>query len=198
MTPQNGNQDEVWMQQRIQQLRNQLDEMSGGTAMFGGMGEQLPPELELQFLEHVRSFEAAETTTLRKILSEEGYRMATADTLSELEISTEVWEVLQRLADIHCYLDATDHLSDRGLYEKIDAMLDEPAEDFRLMGEGSACFLEVLNACEEEDDQTWLKYYADEETRQMWHLEFGTNLPEKEAPPYDRDRLLPRPVFPEM
>lgn len=60
MKSHNEEHTEAWMRQRSMQLRNQLDEISGGTAAFGNLtGKNLPPEVEIQFLEHILSFELA-------------------------------------------------------------------------------------------------------------------------------------------
>ncbi|MDF3128229.1 hypothetical protein P0Y35_03370 [Kiritimatiellaeota bacterium B1221] len=197
MEPHNEEQTEAWMCQRRQQLRNQLEEVSGGMAMFGcGATDGLPLEVEIKFLEHVLSFELAETTTWKRILAEQGYSMPAPETLSDEEMSVEVWEVIQRLGDLQCYLDFTDHLSDQELYKKLYERLDEPTEDIRMIPQGSACHLEMLLSGEEEDDLIWLKYFADEKTRQMWHQEFNFQLPAHREAPYDRDHLLPHPPWP--
>jgi hypothetical protein len=139
--------DEIWMRQRIQQLRNQLDEMSGGTALFaGGTSEIIDPEVEIEFLEHILSFEAAADTTWKEQLAREGYVMPAPDTLSEEALCLEVWNVLQRLGEMHCYLDFTDHLSDQELYKKLYEILDEPTEDIRMMGEGVSCHLDDVHS----------------------------------------------------
>jgi hypothetical protein len=103
--------------------------------------------------------------------------------------------VIQRLSELHVYLDFTDHLSDRELYEKLYVEIDEPVEDF-FLGPGSGFHLELL-AAGEEDDRIWLRYFADEETRERWREEFDLELPPKESPPFDRDRLLPKQEIPE-
>ncbi|MEX2607115.1 MAG: hypothetical protein WD708_07185 [Kiritimatiellia bacterium] len=190
---------ETWMRQRIRQLRNQLDEISGGEAMFGfpeEEGEGAPLEIELQFLEQVVGFETAAETTWRKKLRETGYEMPPPDSLNDEAVSLEVWQVIQRLAELQAHLDSTNHLSDRELYEKLYEHVDHPMMDV-FMGEGAAYHFEMLAAGDEEDDLIWLRYFADEETRQRWHREFGIDLPPKEDPPYDRDQYLPQRVIPD-
>jgi hypothetical protein len=51
--------------------------------------------------------------------------------------------------------------------------------------------------CNDEDTMIWLKYYADEEERQRWNLDFPDHpLPAHEPLSFDRDRHLPkRPAF---
>jgi hypothetical protein len=48
-----------------------------------------------------------------------------------------------------------------------------------------------ISPVRDDDSETYLRYYADEETRERWAREFGCVLPPKEKLPYDRDRLLP-------
>lgn len=117
--------------------------------------------------------------------------MPALELVTDEAVATEVWEVIQRLGEMHCYLEMTNHLSDRELYEKLYTILDEPTEDYRMMAEGTSCHLQVLLSGEEDDHLIWLKYYADEETRQMWHHEFDTVLPPKKKAPHDRDQHLP-------
>ena len=196
MTPE---EKEAWMRQRIRQLRNQLDEISGGEAVFGTSAEPEDPDalaVELQFLEQVVGFETAPQTTWRNKLREAGYEMPPPDSLDDEAVSLEVWDVIQRLAELRAYLDGTNHLSDRELYEKLYEHVDHPVMDVYL-DEGSAYHFEMLAAGVEEDDQLYLRYYADEKDRKMWREEFGVELPPKEDPPHDRDRLLPQREFPE-
>ncbi|MBN1942904.1 MAG: hypothetical protein JW849_06375 [Phycisphaerae bacterium] len=38
-----------------------------------------------------------------------------------------------------------------------------------------------------------IKYYANEQERQQWAKDFPLDeMPDRETPPYDRDRLLPK------
>lgn len=196
MTPE---EKEVWMRQRIRQLRNQLDEISGGEAVFGSSDDEAggpPLEVELQFLEQVVGFETAAMTSWRKKLREAGYEMPPPESLDDEAVSLEVWQVIQRLSELHAYIDTTNHLSDRQLYERLYEQLDEPVEDM-FPGPGSGYHLEMLASGDEEDDRIWLRYFADEQTRVEWRDEFGVDLPPKEDPPYDRDRLMPKQEFPE-
>ncbi len=51
----------------------------------------------------------------------------------------------------------------------------------------------VNSSGSERDIHAWLKYYADEETRQRWAEDFPNDVvPPHEDPPYDRDRHLPQ------
>jgi hypothetical protein len=44
-----------------------------------------------------------------------------------------------------------------------------------------------------DEPEVYLKYYADEKTRESWRTDFpGDPIPAREDPPYDRDSRLPQ------
>jgi len=48
----------------------------------------------------------------------------------------------------------------------------------------------------EEDIFLWMKYYADDATRQQWLKDFPDyEMPPHEEPPFDRDKDLPSAPF---
>ncbi|MEI7869901.1 MAG: hypothetical protein WCI11_18595 [Candidatus Methylumidiphilus sp.] len=56
----------------------------------------------------------------------------------------------------------------------------------------SAWHVDLVGSGSEEDIERYLRYYADEKTRQDWAKDFPDDVvPEHETPPYDRDRHLP-------
>jgi hypothetical protein len=60
----------------------------------------------------------------------------------------------------------------------------------------SAYHIQMLGSCSEEDMLLYLKYYADDAFRRYWHKDFPKDpIPRHEDPPYDRDRLLPKPDY---
>lgn len=184
------------MRQRIRQLRNQIDEISGGEARFGAGGEDLPPEQEIAFLEQVIAFETAPKTTWRKRLKEQGYEMPDPAGLSEEAAGFELWQVIQRLAELHVYLHQTNHLADRELYERLyHDLLNQEVVDMPV-DEDSAYHLDVTGSGSHEDVTTWLRYYAGPDERRSWKKEFPDfEMPPRRRPPHDRDRLLPtRPI----
>jgi hypothetical protein len=185
------------LQQRLAQLRNQLFEVSGGEMEYGPAGEGLTPELEVAFLEQVLAFETAPQTTWGERLRETGYAMPKPASLSDQEIGLELWQVIQRLAELRLFLASTNHLSDRELYAWLYREV-LPAETISgPIDPHSACHFDVLGACSEDDTACWLRYYADEGDRREWQqFNPGEPLPPHEDPPYQRDHLLPQPTYP--
>ena len=106
----------------------------------------------------------------------------------------QLWMLIYVLATIRVFIDDTDHLSDRELY---DLLLNKLLpQDSTLLPEGSGWNCR-FSACELSDDgdqqeSCYLRYYADEATRDMIADENPeVSLPPKEDPPYDRDAYLP-------
>ena len=91
------------------------------------------------------------------------------------------------------YLLHTDHLSDRELYEYL--YNDGLREEAVLFPENPsyAYMIDLIGSGSEEDNQTYLKYYADEEHRKQWAFDWPDDvIPEHEDPPFDRDQYLPK------
>ena len=112
--------------------------------------------------------------------------------------------VLHKLAEWRTYLCFTNHLSDRELYA---LLLDEvlPQPDKELPPElGYNTTIDVSQyAADEQFNQTYLRYYADEQERAMWAEGFPEDRipphedPPHEDPPHDRDERLPEPREPQ-
>ena len=122
-----------------------------------------------------------------------GVSLPEPDSLSQDALREKLWEVIGALAELRVFLHNTDHLSDRELYTHLwehglrQEIVDAPP-DPQLQ-----THLDLLGGCTEEDLQTYLRYYADEQYRRMWSEDFPEdNLPEHEDPPFDRDSQLPR------
>ena len=104
-------------------------------------------------------------------------------------LHAKLWEIFEGMADLGIFIDSTDHLSDRELYRfLVNDALAQP----EFFGEPNGiCQISPIGGGSEEDNEIYLRYYADDETREMWRRDFEMELPPKEKPPYDRERLLP-------
>ena len=101
-------------------------------------------------------------------------------------LRAKLMEIIEGMFEIGIVVEQTDHLSDAELYRFLvdDALLEETMIS---TGGGGAWHISPVR---DDDSETYLRYYADDETRERWHREFGCVLPPKEKLPYDRDRLL--------
>jgi hypothetical protein len=130
-------------------------------------------------------------TTLFAKLQDAGIPLPNPDDLFDAEMASVLWKVIDGMWNEGAVLYSTDHLSDRELYTLLwtDLLL----EDHQIVPEGFSIttHLDVLGGWSNEDLETYLRYYADEDTRKEWAEQYGKPLPEHLDPPYDRDRLLP-------
>jgi hypothetical protein len=156
--------------------------------------EDLPPEVAEEFLQNVIAYEQAEWTTHLQQLERAGVELPLPEAMSDEELTAKLWEVIHALARMRVFLSSTDHLDDRQLYTHLwsDSLREEipqmPFDQF------SAWHLDLVGSGSDEDNYIYLKYYADEESRQWWMRDFPDyDMPAHEDAPYDRDRLLPQP-----
>jgi hypothetical protein len=125
-----------------------------------------------------------------EILRERGIELVDEGSLSDEDVHRRLWEVIDAMATLGLFLESTDHLSDRELYRYLGDALKE--ETLLSDDPASACHLTPIGGGSEEDNEIYLRYYADDEDRRMW-AEDGTTIPPHEALPFDRDGLLPKP-----
>ena len=178
------NQDE-----RIAKLRAELEKLGGSTTTL----ESMPADMEEEFLRHVLEYETAEPITLLRLLENAAVQIPPSTDLDDAALSTKLTETTEKLATLGAYLLHTNHLSDRALYEYLyNEGLREEAVLFP-ENPSYAYIIDLTGSGSEEDNQVYLKYYADEEHRKQWALDWpDDSIPDHEDPPYDRDRTLPQ------
>lgn len=123
------------------------------------------------------------------VLRDRGIEMPHEATLSDEELHGRLWEVITAMKAIGLVVESTDHLSDRELYRYLAGALKEEA--MLTDDPNSAWHLSPIGSGSEEDNEIYLRYYADEDDRRQWAAD-GSKVPPKEPLPYDRDRLLPQ------
>jgi hypothetical protein len=177
-------------------LKRRAEELCGGQMEVGDPLDDYPAEVEESFWKHVVDYEEAPWTTNFQQLENAGVSLPTPDSLKDEELTAKLWEVIQKLALMHVFIEQTDHLSDRELYSHLwTESLREETKALPLAA-NSAWHVQILGGCSEEDNLLYLKYYADEDFRRQWQKDFpGDPIPRHEDPPYDRDRLLPKPDY---
>ena len=182
-------------EERIEDLKRRAEELCGGQIEVGTL-DDYPAEVEEGFWKHVVDYEEAPWTTNFQQLENAGVSLPPPDSLKDEELTAKLWEIIQKLALLHVFVEQTDHLSDRELYTHLWA--DSLREETKAlqMAAGSAYHIQLLGSYSEEDMVLYLKYYADEDWRRQWHKDWLNDpIPPHEDPPYDRDSLLPKPDY---
>ena len=181
--------DGLNQEERIAKLREELEKLGGSTTTL----ESMPADMEEEFLRHVLEYESAEPITLFRLLENAGVQIPLPTDLDDVALSTKLIEITEKLGALGAYLLHTNHLSDRALYEYL--YNEGLREESVLFPENPsyAYMIDLTGSGSEEDNQTYLKYYADEEYRKQWALDWPDDpMPTHENPPYDRDRTLPQ------
>ncbi len=129
------------------------------------------------------------------VLRSKGLSIPEERELDDAALHAKLWEIIRVMADLGLYLESTDHLSDRELYRYLitDALREETV--LSEPGSGGGWHISPIGGCSEEDNEIYLRYYADDESRKGWRGDSDEPLPPKEKLPYDRDRLLPGQDF---
>ena len=125
------------------------------------------------------------------VLPKNGVSIPDKRDLDDASLHTKLWEIINAMAAVGMYVESTNHLSDRELYRYLvtDALREETI--LPMPGSGGGWHISPIGGGSDDDNEIYLRYYADDETRERWHRDFGETLPAKEKPPFDRDRLLP-------
>ena len=181
---------EVLFLEKLHSLKQRAKELCG-SAITGEESADLPIPVAIEFWEQVIAFEEAPEITLFNELEKSGVTLPAPHELTDELLHQKLWEVINKLRDIRVFLESTDHLSDRELY---DLMWRDLLKDRVRLYPEMNCHLDVIGAMSEQGYETFLAYYADEDWRQFWKKQFPEcDLPPAQKPPYDRDRLLPKP-----
>lgn len=179
-------------EKRIQRMREEIQKLGGAYSA----NEEMPANLEEEFLKQVLEYELSTPITLFQLLENAGFELPLPDSLDERALSKKLQELIERLASLGAYLLNTNHLSDRELYQYLYE--DGLWEEATLFPENPsyAYMIDLTGSGSPQDMQVYLKYYADEDFRTRWKKDWPEDpIPEREKPPFDRDRKLPRSIF---
>ena len=105
--------EEPNQEQRIAKLREEIRKL-GGSAMSL---EDLPADVEEEFLRHVLEYETAEPISLFRMLENSGLELPSPESLANVDVTTKLTETIERMASLGAYLLHTNHFSDLALYE---------------------------------------------------------------------------------
>ena len=181
--------DEPDQEKRIAKLREEIEKLGGSSMSF----EAMPADMEEEFLRHVLEYETAQPISLFTMLENSGVEIPPPAEVSDAQLPPKLKEIIEAMASLGSYLLHTNHLNDRQLYGYLytEGLRDEAV----LFPENPsyAYMIDLTGSGSEEDNQTYLKYYADEEHRKQWAQDWPEDpLPDHEDPPFDRDRYLPQ------
>ena len=181
--------EEPNQEDRIAKLREEVEKLGGNTMSL----ESMPADMEEEFLRHVLEYESAEPISLLQLLTNSGLEISAPDELDDETLTTKLKDIIARMGSLGAYLIHTNHLSDRALYEYL--YQEGLREEAVLFPENPsyAYMIDLTGSGSEEDNQTFLKYYADEKYRRDWANDWPDDtVPAHEDPPFDRDRFLPQ------
>ena len=176
-------------EERIAKLRAELEKLGGSTTTLDSM----PADMEEEFLRHVLEYETAAPISLLQLLANAGLEVQAPEQLDKDTLRIKLKEMIERLASLGAYLSHTDHLSDRELYEYL--YHEGLREEVIMFPENPSYvyLIDLTDSGSDEDNQTYLKYYADEDHRRQWAHDWPDDpVPDHEKPPFDRDRFLPQ------
>ena len=187
--------DEDDQDKRIEALKRRAEELSDGQMEMCKL-DDCSSKTEEAFWKQVVGYEEAPCTTYFHQLESAGVSLPPPDSLNDQELATKLWEVIHKLALLRVFIEQTDHLNDRELYTRLwtESLREETRELPQVAN--SAWHIAMIGSGSEEDNHLYLKYYADDASREYWKKDFPNDpLPAHEDPPYDRDRLLPKPDY---
>lgn len=176
------------MNNRIQELRQKIREVTGEEPVFG-TSTDCPPEIEEAFLESLLTFETAPKQILFELLTETGIDLPRPTRLTDGELTAKLWEVIRALLSRNIVLANTDHLSDRELYT---LLWNETLREELILSPTNTLHLDMTRTGIDDGMPIYLRYYASEEQREMYselYPEF--EMPPHVEPPQRRDHLIP-------
>ena len=126
------------------------------------------------------------------LLPEHGVNLLPPAELTDDSVCPCLWEVLQAMAEMGVYVQHTNHLTDRELYEALWHHV--LRQDAFLPGDGmeSAWVHDFIGSDQPEDRQLWLASYASDDERREEQEAEGGELPPKQVAVANRDWRLPR------
>jgi hypothetical protein len=178
-------------EKRIEDLKRQAEQMGMEATWESG---ELSFEEQERCWRNIVAFETAPLTTLLQQLRDAGCELPEPESMTDDQLTVKLGEVIDALVRLRVFLEFTDHLSDRDLYLRLLQRALPQEIPWLPMDPRSAWHLQLLQGGIDEDTDAYLRYYADEDERRQWLVDFPDYvMPPHEELPYDRDRHLPAP-----
>ncbi len=173
---------------RNAQLRDELEPFFDEAIEAVNVAE-MPTPLENEYLASMLAWEKAPVVPIAEWFTP-ALTLPRPDALDDEDLHDVLTDIINKLYEKKLVLDFTDHLSDQALYCLIlrDIL---PSQEKKIDQPGHYLHWDCCNS--EGDPETWLRYYATEEDRELWADQLDCELPSVEEPPHPR--VLPRAPF---
>ena len=173
--------EEVDQLLRNAQLRDELEPYFDESMHLLDLS-RLPTPRENEFLASMLAWERAPVLPISKWFEPE-LTPPHPDSLDGSQVHEMLWALIHKLYSARIVLDFTDHLSDRQLYCLIcrDIL---PATEKKIDLPRNYLHWHCLD--DDEEPETWLRYYASAQERKTWSEEVLQVPPPSEPPPFPR------------
>ena len=144
--------------------------------------DRMTVDNENQFLNSLLTWERAPVLPISKWFEPE-LVLPHQSELDDSQLRNQLHQAIGRLYERNILLEYTQHLSDRQLYCMIvrDIL---PAQEKKVLLNDTYLRWQCIHIVE--DEESWLRYYATDQERNVWHFETGLKLPPKEKTPFSR------------
>ena len=180
-TPKPHKPDPVECLLRNAELRNELEPLFDESIESVNVN-RMTTHRENDFLESMLAWERAPMLPVAQWF-EPALSLPEHDGLTDGEVTRRLNETVGLLFTKNIVLEFTDHLTDRELYTLIARDI-LPAYEKKL--DRTSTYLHWDCADTSGDPETWLRYYATDEEREVWANETGQDLPERAEAPHRR------------
>ena len=180
---------------RIENLREEIAETTSGE-MHETKFAEIPPALEEAYLQQIRDIERDGWHRPMDELAKHHAAPLPPEELTEEALPSHLWQLLHNLACRGFYVQQTNHLTERALYEVlwIRGLRQEAILPGRSRTGGY--FYDTIGSYSPEDLVIYQRYYQDEASRaQDQERSPHDILPPRETPPHSRDWRLPQGPF---
>lgn len=162
------------------QLRDELEPYVDDS-LSGLAQRRMPLSVENEYLASMLAWERAPAMPICKWFNPE-LVLPAPDEVSRERLNSLLWETIQKLYDQKIVLECTDHLDDAQLYRIIyrDIL---PAWEKKVDLPRNFLHWRCLD---DEDTDTWLRYYATKRERLQFREETGIEPPAAVPPPFPR------------
>ena len=193
-------------EQRIETLRRELQKLHGDTPLYDYLPEEFDTaDFEERILRQMLEYATSEPIAPFTLLQNAGVTISDPEQLDHTALTARLQDLIHQLASVGIYLERTNHLSDRELYEHLynhalrnEARLFPENPDYAyIINVAGTDLNNVIESGGTVDVRYYLTYYATKKERKQFARAFPKlSMPSRKHTPYDRDRFCPKPPDP--